>query len=416
MVLFKSEGDAVIEEAADMNENEARMPDMWTGARTNPMFTPNFFETLGDLGSEHSEDDSLGDLSEFEDADFEAFADSLLDDGQLDEELFGVNMRTNNPHLSAEKLAMLAETDSLSDFEDLDVDALVGGMGGGMGGGYLHMPTESEAGTLRRNLSSSSIGSAISGADSLDLEAELEMEAVVTHATYEDLTQQWKPNSANADYGKFGSGHGALEGVNHQVLEGQSTMKRTFNTEMAVNAHVASGVGHAANVRGRVMGADASADRTTNANKWGGSWGGGSQPPAPVANLVTGAPEAERMHLFRILKKNMSDTTLDYDELVVALQNEEFLDFAEANGYRLKRSGDLNQDALMLLAEMDTNHNGRVSINEFLHWNPRAPSTRAQSEAASQLGVGARIAPTHGGGTLGNWAEMDLDDMNILDL
>ena len=41
--------------------------------------------------------DSLGDLSEFEDADFEAFADSLLDDGTLDDELFGVQMRRTNP-------------------------------------------------------------------------------------------------------------------------------------------------------------------------------------------------------------------------------------------------------------------------------------------------------------------------------
>lgn len=64
------------------------------------------------------DDDSLGNLSEFEDADFEAFADSLLEDN-ADEELFGYDksalasapMFRNPPP---------ADLDSLSDFENDD--------------------------------------------------------------------------------------------------------------------------------------------------------------------------------------------------------------------------------------------------------------------------------------------------------
>jgi hypothetical protein len=62
----------------------AGMPSVFTGLRQNPMF--------GDLGEPRpssgyldgpelgmGDGDSLGDLSDFDDADFEAFADSLLD-------------------------------------------------------------------------------------------------------------------------------------------------------------------------------------------------------------------------------------------------------------------------------------------------------------------------------------------------
>ena len=34
-----------------MHESEARMPNIWTGARTNPMFTADFFNDLDDVGA-----------------------------------------------------------------------------------------------------------------------------------------------------------------------------------------------------------------------------------------------------------------------------------------------------------------------------------------------------------------------------
>ena len=88
------------------------MPGMWGGQRQNPMLA--FGMEPGSPPGD-SDEDSLGNLSEFEDADFEAFADSLLDD-TLDDELFGYNRAA--PEFGRGVPTMDDDLDSLSDFEN----------------------------------------------------------------------------------------------------------------------------------------------------------------------------------------------------------------------------------------------------------------------------------------------------------
>jgi hypothetical protein len=135
MTLYKTGMDVdegSIDAESALAASEARMPSMWGGQRANPMMMNGFGgggHGMGgmDFDMDESEDDSegldsLGNLSDFEDADFEAFADSLLDDN-LDDELFGYN---RNPQGGAGGGALrgppMSPTDSLSDFENGDSD------------------------------------------------------------------------------------------------------------------------------------------------------------------------------------------------------------------------------------------------------------------------------------------------------
>lgn len=130
-----------------------RMPDIW-GTRMNPIagILPDV-----DLLEEDDDDDSLGNLSEFEDADFEvlygqftstdhhlpcltcfdaqAFADSLLDD-HAEESLFGYDKGPANASLAAAVFKNPPDLDSLSDFEnDSDDEIAI------RSGGTLDRPT-----------------------------------------------------------------------------------------------------------------------------------------------------------------------------------------------------------------------------------------------------------------------------------
>lgn len=96
---------------------QRRMPAMWANVRSNPL--------LGrDEGEGEAEDGgSLGDLSDFDEADFEAFADSLLDESNAgDMDAFEHSLFGGGQPPPAATLGRAADDpDDLSDFEnDLD--------------------------------------------------------------------------------------------------------------------------------------------------------------------------------------------------------------------------------------------------------------------------------------------------------
>eukprot|EP00040_Diaphanoeca_grandis_P034372 m.212910 g.212910 ORF g.212910 m.212910 type:complete len:1258 (-) comp33137_c0_seq1:546-4319(-) len=95
------------------------MPGMWGGQRGNPIL--NMLGDDEDL-DESDDDDSLGNLSDFEDADFEAFADSLLDDHAVEDGLFGYETKgvthRNPPIFGGAGTDGDESDDSLSDFEN----------------------------------------------------------------------------------------------------------------------------------------------------------------------------------------------------------------------------------------------------------------------------------------------------------
>ena len=205
MTLYKNTTGSDVDEGAAAKAEDSlapwdpRLPSVWSGQRANPMLFNLDMNQDDDSGGE----DSLGDLSDFEDADFEAFADSLLDDN-LDHELFGVRdgpaaMFKNPPTFLG------GDTDSLSDFEndsgddisELDMNGLGSPIVPAMGVSFARGPsTSSFMGSAvqpahvtlaRRQGLGDRPGSALS-IDSLD--DELDMLGVVTHTEYESLGQK----------------------------------------------------------------------------------------------------------------------------------------------------------------------------------------------------------------------------------
>lgn len=196
--------------------DETRLPSMWGGQRANPLMLGGFGGAdmglgLGGMGGgldfdggsdDDSEGlDSLGNLSDFEDADFEAFADSLLDDN-LDDELFGYN---RNPEPGAagafRNPPAMGDADSLSDFEngnsddDLNLDDLGIGLPSPIGGFSARagsiMGSPAQMGHVNQAQRMSQHEGVYNGRDSissLDLDAEI----VVASTTYEDVGQAWQ--------------------------------------------------------------------------------------------------------------------------------------------------------------------------------------------------------------------------------
>ena len=115
------------------------MPMTWGGLKGNPLFGKSW-DGDGSAETGTSAEVALDDLSDFEEEDFESFADSLLessafegDDGEFAGNLFGssagqVGMATaaNNAAWDALQTNLgqgIDELDDLSDFEDSDADA-----------------------------------------------------------------------------------------------------------------------------------------------------------------------------------------------------------------------------------------------------------------------------------------------------
>lgn len=118
------------------------MPMTWGGLKGNPLFGKSPMDWDGDGSTETGTPAEVGldDLSDFEEEDFESFADSLLessafegDDGEFAGNIFGssagqVGMATvaNNAAWDALQTNLgqgIDELDDLSDFEDSDADA-----------------------------------------------------------------------------------------------------------------------------------------------------------------------------------------------------------------------------------------------------------------------------------------------------
>lgn len=187
MTLFKTTTGAVIEdEPPSLHEGDARLPSLWLGARTNPLFSTG----LNDLGPDQddldeyldgslyggSDGDSLGDLSDFEDADFEAFADSLLDNDALDEELFGYNQDEVGRRRHTEPDG---DDDSLSDFEnDLNSPDI-------LGIGYLKFGI----GNDEEQFAGVPLGTSVGDRESIFSTDSLDAEVVVAHATYDTVSK-----------------------------------------------------------------------------------------------------------------------------------------------------------------------------------------------------------------------------------
>jgi len=217
MTLYKNSGMDVDEGSMNpeslLAADDSRLPGMWGGQRANPLMLGGFGVDMGGMGGmgmggdfdDVSEDDSegldsLGNLSDFEDADFEAFADSLLDDN-LDDELFGYN---RNPEPGAagnfRNPPAMGDTDSLSDFEngDSDDDLNLDDLGIGLpspilgGGGFSTragsiMGVSQQTGHVSQAQRMSQYNSRDS-ISSLDLDAEI----IVASTTYEDVGQAWQ--------------------------------------------------------------------------------------------------------------------------------------------------------------------------------------------------------------------------------
>jgi hypothetical protein len=208
MVLYKNQGlDAAVELDPELalGAGTVRLPNMWGGQRANPLLMGALGTALGiadddgDTSDEDADADSLGNLSDFEDADFEAFADSLLDD-HLDDELFGFNKRNSvSGDFRNPPLAQL-DNDSLSDFENAeDGDDLVDALGMPLSPvvGYQASRPNSTMGkamkvggsveVAHRQMSGDARARRYS-VDSVDLDEEI----VVMSTTYENVGQAWQ--------------------------------------------------------------------------------------------------------------------------------------------------------------------------------------------------------------------------------
>jgi hypothetical protein len=201
ITMYKTGGADMGDPNVAMSPLDARMPAVWSGQRSNPMTFGmsdlNDESGGGDDGGE-GDDDSLGNLSDFEDADFEAFADSLLDDNNLDEELFGYQ-RDPNVVPAFRNPPPVSPEDSLSDFEN--DDDLLGDLGdlspvvvtgtgrvtsmfarsAGVPVNVARSASHEAAATLPRPSSTMSI-------DDMDLDAAV----VVASTKYEDVGQSWR--------------------------------------------------------------------------------------------------------------------------------------------------------------------------------------------------------------------------------
>jgi hypothetical protein len=208
MVLYKNQGlDAAVELDPELalGAGTVRLPNMWGGQRANPLLMGALGTALGiadddgDTSDEDADADSLGNLSDFEDADFEAFADSLLDD-HLDDELFGFNKRNSiSGDFRNPPLAQL-DNDSLSDFENAeDGDDVVDALGMPLSPvvGYQASRPNSTMGkamkvggsveVAHRQMSGDARARRYS-VDSVDLDEEI----VVMSTTYENVGQAWQ--------------------------------------------------------------------------------------------------------------------------------------------------------------------------------------------------------------------------------
>lgn len=185
ITLYKTGGQPIIDSLAP---GTVRMPAVWGGNRANPIAG-----VFADVDADADADaDSLGNLSEFEDADFEAFADSLLDD-RANDDLFGYNQTAARlPQESLFKNPPLADLDSLSDFENDEDDIL--------GPGYLHMEeghTENEPspdfiGDATHTLRGTRHHAHAQVQDRISTTSEsLDGEIVVADTSYEDVAQTW---------------------------------------------------------------------------------------------------------------------------------------------------------------------------------------------------------------------------------
>lgn len=203
----------MFKQGAELEADGSMMPGMWGGQRQNPMHM--FGIDQQPAAATDSDEDSLGNLSEFEDADFEAFADSLLDD-TVEDELFGYNRAVGGASEFGRGLPdMEDDNDSLSDFEndnpvgylgietdieDFDQlpgpsDAIFGHQRDSMVGLSLASPVQSASlaqNTAGRQLNRDSILSAgsvasIGSFDSLSDDEDL----VVAQPTYEAVGQTW---------------------------------------------------------------------------------------------------------------------------------------------------------------------------------------------------------------------------------
>ena len=136
-VTFFKEGSGELE-AMNMGIDARMMPSLWA-TRNNPLMDNN---------SDDDDQDSLGNLSDFEDADFEAFADSLLDD-TMEDELFGYNRGpAGGPGAfgAGPPMADYETDDSLSDFENEPQSPGAGG--------YLRMGVDSERDSIMDSVDS----------------------------------------------------------------------------------------------------------------------------------------------------------------------------------------------------------------------------------------------------------------------
>lgn len=200
----------MFKQSGELENENSMMPGLWGGQRQNPMV---MLGMGNDIGDGDSDNDSLGNLSEFEDADFEAFADSLLDD-TMDDELFGYNkggansefgrglpdLDDGNDSLSdfendnGESSGYLGVGTDIDDFEDLPVsDAIFGQQRDSMVGiklsGSVHKAVVSQQDIGKQRDSMLSLNSAASF-DSLSDEED-EQAFVVAQPTYEAVGQTW---------------------------------------------------------------------------------------------------------------------------------------------------------------------------------------------------------------------------------
>jgi len=127
------------------------------------------------------------------------------------------------------------------------------------------------------------------------------------------------------------------------------------------------------------------------------------QPAVPVAqaprfnvkmNLEVRSTFAERRSakhvsldhtLFAFMNKNDDDNVIDIVELEAALSNPKFWAAVELHGIDLKRSGDSKGDAARLMAVLDRNGNGTVSMTEFLQGLTKLASSAVAGDGTEPM-------------------------------
>ena len=72
------------------------------------------------------------------------------------------------------------------------------------------------------------------------------------------------------------------------------------------------------------------------------------------------------LELFQIINKTSSDNIIDATELEAALSTPGFKAFARKHGIDLKQTGNSSDNAARVMAALDLNHSGTVSVMEFL--------------------------------------------------